>query len=44
MHYYNNNELNIEQLTNNADQALYKAKDKGRNRVEIFSPKQSLKG
>lgn len=42
--YYNNNELNIEQLTNNADQALYKAKDKGRNRVEIFSPKQSLKG
>ncbi|MBA6296022.1 sensor domain-containing diguanylate cyclase [Colwellia sp. MB02u-9] len=34
--YLDNDELNIEQLTNQADQALYKAKDKGRNRVEIF--------
>jgi diguanylate cyclase (GGDEF)-like protein len=33
----NGNELNAEQLTSNADQALYKAKDKGRNRVEIFA-------
>ena len=34
---FNKDELNAEQLTSNADQALYKAKEQGRNRVEIFS-------
>jgi PleD family two-component response regulator len=34
---FNKEQSNVEQLTSTADQALYQAKERGRNRVEVFS-------